>query len=159
MIIKQGGTQCNCGNQGCLEAIAGKVGIIKHIERKIEEKGKTTKLDEIAPQWRKSVGASALHKAINSKDKLVIKAVERSAEAIGVACSNVINTIGVDAVILGGGIIEELSDIYLPIIRLTIQECSMANGGSNFPVIISELGDDAVALGAAWQAVEIYGNK
>ena len=35
----------------------------------------------------------------------------------------------------------------------------MANGGSNFPVIISELGDDAVALGAAWQAVEIYGNK
>ena len=159
MIIKQGGTQCNCGNQGCLEAIAGKVGIIKYIERKIEEKGKTTKLDEIALQWRKSVGASALHKAINSKDKLVIKAIERSAEAIGVACSNVINTIGVDAVILGGGIIEELSDIYLPIIRLTIQECSMANGGSNFPVIISELGDDAVALGAAWQAVEIFGNK
>ena len=159
MIIKQGGTQCNCGNQGCLEAIAGKVGIIKYIERKIEEKGKTTKLDEIAPLWRKSVGASALHKAIKSKDKLVIKAVERSAEAIGVACSNVINTIGVDAVILGGGIIEELSDIYLPIIRLTIQECSMANGGSNFPVIISELGDDAVALGAAWQAVENYGNK
>lgn len=159
MIIKQGGTMCNCGNQGCLEAIAGKVGIIKHIERKIEEKGKTTKLDEIAPNWRNSVGASALHKAIKSKDKLTIKAVERSAEAIGVACSNVINTIGVDAIILGGGIIEELSDIYLPIIRLTIQECSMANGGSNFPVIISELGDDAVALGAAWQVVEIYGKK
>lgn len=159
MIIKQGGPICNCGNHGCLEAIAGKVGIIKYIERKVDEKGKTTKLDEIAPDWRNTVGASALHKAIKSKDKLTIKAIERSAEAIGVACANVINTIGIDAIILGGGIIEELSDIYLPVIRLTIQECSMANGGSNFPVIISELGDDAVALGAAWQAVEIYGKK
>lgn len=159
MIIKQGGPICNCGNHGCLEAIAGKVGIIKYIERKVDEKGKTTKLDEIVPDWRNTVGASALHKAIKSKDKLTIKAIERSAEAIGVACANVINTIGIDAIILGGGIIEELSDIYLPVIRLTIQECSMANGGSNFPVIISELGDDAVALGAAWQAVEIYGKK
>ncbi len=159
MIIKQGGPICNCGNHGCLEAIAGKVGIIKYIERKVDEKGKNTKLDEIAPDWRNTVGASALHKAIKSKDKLTIKAIERSAEAIGVACANVINTIGIDAIILGGGIIEELSDIYLPVIRLTIQECSMANGGSNFPVIISELGDDAVALGAAWQAVEIYDKK
>lgn len=150
MVIKKNGAPCNCGNQGCLEAIAGKVGIINYIKRRAEKKGKKTILEEIAPEWRKGIGSSTIKKAIAAKDSSTIKAIEKSAEALGIAAANIINCIGIEAIILGGGLIEELGNIYLPIIRDVIRQYAMAGGGDNFPIILSELADDAVAMGAAW---------
>ncbi|MCG8571551.1 MAG: ROK family protein [Spirochaetes bacterium] len=150
MIIELGGQKCNCGNKGCLEAIAGKVGIIHYLKRQVDKKGKSTELDNISPDWRTTIGSSALKKAYNRKDKLVTKAIHRSANAIGIAAANLVNVIGVEAMILGGGVIEELGDVYLPIIRKTMAECSIADGAAGVEVVPSHLGDDAVALGAAW---------
>lgn len=150
IIIKQKGPQCNCGNLGCLEAIGGKIGIINYLKKKVDKQGEKTLLSEIAPEWRKGVGSSALRKALAAKDPLVIKAINKSAIAIGIAAANVINLIGVEAIIAGGGLIEELGDIYLPIIRSTMKQYAMANGAAGVTLLQSELGDDAVALGGAW---------
>ncbi len=152
LTVKIDGPRCNCGNNGCLEAIAGKIGIINYLKKKVDIKGKQTLLDAISPEWRNGIGSSALRKAIQGKDKLVIKAVNKSAIAIGIACAGIINLIGVDAIIVGGGIIEEMADIYMPIIKSTIKKYSIAGGSDNVEIIQSELGDDAVALGAAWSA-------
>lgn len=149
ITVKLNGPRCNCGNRGCLEAIAGKVGVVKYLIKKTKNKKNSTLLDEIAPNWKKSLGSSALRKAWEHGDPLVQKAIKRSAQYIGVAASTIINAIGVEAIILGGGVIEELADIYIPIIENTIETNSMAEAGKSVTLVQSILGDDAVAFGAA----------
>ncbi len=149
IIVKFKGPKCNCGNKGCLEAIAGKVGIMKYIQKKVDKEGKTTALEIISPNWRNAIGSSALRKAIEANDALVKKAIKRSAQFIGIAIANIINSIGVEAIILGGGLIEELGDIYMPIIESNMKKYSIAGGALPVKLIQSTLGDDAVAFGAA----------
>ncbi len=149
MIVKIGGPKCNCGRKGCLEAIAGKVGIVNYINKLVEKKGEKTILNEFAPNWKKSVGSSALSKCFNKNDRVVVKALTRAAKAIGIAIANLINCIGVEAFVLGGGVIEELGDVLLPIIKEYMVEYSIADGAKGIPLLKATLGDDAVALGAA----------
>jgi len=150
IIVKIDGTKCNCGRKGCLEAIASKVGIVKYIKKMIEKKGEKTMLDKFSPDWKKSVGSSALHKALTNGDKVVKKAIIRSGKAIGIAAANIVNLIGVEGIILGGGVIEELGDFLIPIIKQNLIEYSMSNGADKIKLLKSTLGDNAVALGVAW---------
>ncbi len=149
-IIKMNGPRCNCGQRGCLEAIAAKSGMIKYIKKQVEKRGKSTLLEKIAPNWRKSLGSSALRKAFQRHDKLVSQALKRSAEAIGVAVGNIISTVGVDAIVLGGGVIEELNAFFLPAIEKSMRKHSFAGAASDVALLEPRLGDDAVALGSAW---------
>ncbi len=150
MIVKIGGPQCNCGLKGCLEVLAAKVGMIKYMQKQVDVKKKKTILDQIAPDWRTSVGSSALRKAFQKNDKIVKKALTRSAKAIGIAAANLITITGVEAIILGGGVIEELGDFFMPIIQTSMEENVFAEGAEGVQLLQSSLGDDAVALGAAW---------
>ncbi|MCP4396329.1 MAG: ROK family protein [bacterium] len=149
-IVKMGGPRCNCGNRGCLEAIAAKVGMIKYMKKQVDKRGKTTALEQIAPNWRNTIGSSALRKAFDKRDDVVYKAMKRSAEAIGVAAGNVIGTAGVDAIVLGGGVIEELSSFFLPAVKKSMLKHTFAEAAKDVALLESKLGDDAVALGAAW---------
>ena len=150
MIVKIGGPDCNCGRAGCLEAIAGKVGIINYIGKQVEKKNNKTLLTEISPNWKKSVGSSALKKCYDSGDKIVVKALTRAAKTIGIACANLINVVGIEAIILGGGVIEEMGDILMPIIIENTEKYCIADGSKGVKIVKASLGDDSVALGAAW---------
>ncbi|HPP05153.1 MAG TPA: ROK family protein [Spirochaetota bacterium] len=150
MVVKIGGPKCNCGRKGCLEAISGKVGIINYIIKLVEKKGEKTILGEIAPNWKKGVGSSALSKCFMKNDRVVVKALTRAAKTIGIAIANLINAIGIETIILGGGLIEELGDVLIPIIKEYMVEYSIADGAKGIPLLKAELGDDAVAMGAAW---------
>lgn len=149
-IIKLNGPRCNCGNRGCLEAIAAKVGMIKYMKKLVDKDGKKTALEKIAPNWRTTVGSSALRKAYRKKDIVVVKALKRSANAIGVAAANLVTLTGVEAIIMGGGIIEELGDFFMPLIKASLLKHTFADGAKGVQLLQSALGDDAVALGAAW---------
>lgn len=150
MIVKIGGPKCNCGKRGCLEAIAGKVGIINYMKKLTSKKNQKTVLDEISPDWKKNVGSAALKKSYYKNDKIVIKAIKRSAKTIGISAANLVNTIGIEAIILGGGLIEEMEDIFIPIIKEYMLKYSISDGAKGVNLLSSKLGDDAVALGAAW---------
>lgn len=150
IIIKTGGPQCNCGLQGCLEAIAAKVGMINYMIKLVDKKGKKTLLDQIAPNWRQTVGSSALSKALKKNDPVVKKALKRSAKAIGVAAANLITATGVEAIIIGGGVVEELGDFLMPRIEKSLRANTFDNGSVGVALQEAALGDDAVALGTAW---------
>ena len=150
IIMKIGGPLCNCGQRGCFEAISGKIGIINYIKKNVEKKNDKTLLDEINPDWKTSVGSKALKKCYLKNDRLVVKAVIRSAKVIGIFCANLINLTGIDNILLGGGVIEELGDIMLPLVKKYMESYSFGNGAKGVNLIKAKLGDDAIALGAAF---------
>jgi glucokinase len=120
------------------------------MKKLVDKDGKKTVLEKIAPNWRTTVGSSALRKAYRKKDTVVVKALKRSAKAIGVAAANLVTLTGVEAIIMGGGVIEELGDFFMPLIKASLLKHTFADGAKGVQLLQSALGDDAVALGAAW---------
>lgn len=149
MVVKINGPKCGCGQKGCLEAIASKTGIVNYIKKQIEVKKTMTILDTIQPDWKESLGSSIIANCYKRKDKLVVKAVDRASKALGIASANIINLIGVDAIIFGGGLINELGDIMLPRIKKYMQKHCISNGYKDVKMIKSKLEDSSVAYGAA----------
>ena len=149
-IIKIGGQRCSCGNRGCLESVSAKSGMIKFMKKAVDKHGQATLLEQLEPDWRMSVGSSALRKAWKKHDRVVTQALKRSADGIGIAAANLISITGVEAIILGGGMIEELDDFYLPRVKKVMRKNTMANGAKNVGLLKAKLGDAAVALGCAW---------
>ena len=60
------------------------------------------------------------------------------------------NAIGVEAIIIGGGVVEEMEDIFMPIITENAKKYSIAGGAEGVAILPAALGDNSVALGAAW---------
>jgi glucokinase len=149
-IIKMNGPQCNCGNRGCLEAIAAKAGMIKYMKKLVDKRGKKTVLDSVEPNWRSTVGSSALRKALEKKDAVVMKTLKRSARAIGIAAANIVTLTGAEAIVMGGGVTEEMGDFFMPLIKKSMLKNTYANGSEGVELLLSQLGDDAVAMGTAW---------
>jgi glucokinase len=149
MIIQIDGPKCNCGNYGCLEAIASKTGIIKTIMKLQYETGKKSMINEIYPDWQNGVNSSSLKKCYKANDEIVIEAVKIASKAIGIAMANIINLIGVDAIILGGGLYESLYKEMTPIIEKYMIKYSISAGANGVKLLKSRLGDDAVSYGAA----------
>ena len=64
--------------------------------------------------------------------------------------TNLINIVGTNAIIIGGGLYNELGNELMPIVKKYMEKHSIANGAKGVSLLQAKLGDDAVALGAAW---------
>ncbi len=66
------------------------------------------------------------------------------------AAANLITATGVEAIIIGGGVVEELGDFLMPRIEKSLRANTFDNGSVGVALREAALGDDAVALGTAW---------
>ncbi len=148
MILEVGGPRCNCGNQGCFEALAGRQAIFRKIQSAVKD-GQKTILTEMLGNDLGDLRSNDLRKAIRRGDKLVDRIVEEAAEYIGIAVANVINLLNPEVVVLGGGLIEALEDEMMAIIVETAHDYSLNGTDKGIDIRASKLGDDAGISGAA----------
>ncbi|MBN2545833.1 MAG: ROK family protein [Spirochaetes bacterium] len=149
VIVEINGPKCGCGRKGCFEAIAGKVGIINYMKKLIKKNKINTSLDKYEPDWKNNIGSSILSELYHKNDEAVVKALNRSGKVIGIVCANIINLIGVDAILLGGGLMNDMAKDLLPVIKKFMIKYSIGDGAKNVKLLLSELKDNAVAYGAA----------
>jgi glucokinase len=90
-----------------------------------------------------------LRKAIRRGDKFVSKVIEQTAEYIGIGVSNLVNIFGPEVVVLGGGVMEALSDEMMSTITKTAKDHAMPGTMKGVEIIASKLGDNAGITGAA----------
>ncbi len=154
MVIKAGGPRCGCGSRGCVEAMAAKTAICRRIE-KAARKGLPTMLAErIARKGR--LKSRDLAEAVMAKDLVALNEVQRSAHYLGVGIGNLINVLGPEAVVIGGGIAQALGDHYVDMVRTSARTIAIADPGETIVVRRASLGDDAGFLGAALLARERF---
>ena len=77
------------------------------------------------------------------------KIVEQAAEYIGIGVANLVNILGPDVVVLGGGVMEALADEMTAIILKTAKDHAMPGTMKNVEIMVSKLGDSAGITGAA----------
>ncbi len=148
-VIRFKGRRCGCGNRGCAEAYASKTGFGYHFSKLINKKGKSSILiDEMAGDYS-NVRSKVLTRAYASNDKVVRSVLKKGCRRLGLATANVIAVLAPDCIVYGGGVMEALGEELLPYILEGIEANLFALTLDDISVKLSELGDDAVTLGAA----------
>ncbi|MCC7494259.1 MAG: ROK family protein [Fimbriimonadaceae bacterium] len=92
--------------------------------------------------------SGALRKALAAGDAVVTEVMDQVAALLGLGCVTVIHLVDPEAIVLGGGVMEACGDYLQPRIEATVQQHVAPGNGQPIRLLRSELGDDAVLLGA-----------
>ena len=142
------GPLCGCGQRGCLEAVASRLTVASNSARAVY-RGDAPHLQEIAGTDVSDIRSGALSDAVKHGDKVIEQIIRHAAYHIGEAVAGVIHLIAPDVIVLGGGLVEAMPDIYVSEVERTARGRVMPAFRDSFEVAATKLGDDAGVLGAA----------
>lgn len=152
MIVHPDGPLCGCGNHGCLEALAGRDGIINRALAKVREGRCSSLVDRLGQDW----GAvweevpRVIAEEAQRGDALAIETLEETGTWVGIGICNALILCDPDKVVIGGGI-AAAGEVLFDSIRRTVADRSRITRGK-FDVnniVPAALGNDAGVSGAA----------
>lgn len=157
IVIDKNGYKCGCGNYGCFETVASRLAIVRNIHSDIKANKKTI-ITKIVGK-NKPIKSKALAAAVKANDKVVVKRISDACDVIGTTLASLTNLLNVDAVVLGGGLIEALGGFMTPKIRAAFNDNLLAETAKVVKLVQSKLGDDAALYGGIVLAEEFLGVK
>ena len=156
IIVKPGGPKCGCGRRGCLEALSSRTAIARRVG-KAARKGLNSALASKVDKKSGKLKSGDLAAALAVGDPVAIAEVRRAARFLGLGIGGLINLIGPDVVIIGGGVTEALGEPFVDLVRDSARAQTLVDPDGVIKIKQAELGDDAGVLGAALLALEKYG--
>lgn len=151
--VQANGRLCGCGKRGCLEALAGRLAVSAEVAQAVF-RGEAPYLAAHGGTDLKKLKSGVLAKAIQSGDRAVERIVRDAMRLLGRTIGGVVNLLGPDVVILGGGLIEAMPRLVLSEVRAGIRETAMTAFLRSLRIREAVLGDEATTLGAAALAAE-----
>ena len=148
MQINSGGPLCGCGRRGCLEAVASRLAISSAVCQ-AAYRGDAPYLMEHFGTDLTNIRSKALSQAIANGDEVIEEIVCNAARQIGIAIGNLVNLLLPDTVVLGGGLVEAMPDLFVAPVRKSANKRTMPSFVDTFDVVAAKLGDDAAIMGAA----------
>lgn len=146
LVLIADGPRCGCGNLGCWEAIASRTAIERDLRQALAQ-GRQSRIMEFAADDR--IRSGALARALEVGDELVTEVMQRAGHYLGQGVLTIRHLLDPELIIFGGGVIEACGDFLLPIIEAEVRADNLKGSRDTLRLVVSELGDDAVALGAA----------
>ena len=159
MTVDPDGALCGCGKRGCLETVASRLAVAS-AAAVAAHRGEAPALLVQAGMGLADIKSGALARSIEAGDATVELIVRRAAQWLGLAVGNVVNLLAPDVVILGGGMVEAMPELYVAETLQAANAHAMPSFRGTFKVVAAALGDEATAMGAAaWaQQLEKDGN-
>jgi len=155
LCVQPEGPLCGCGKRGCLEAVASRLAIAQ-AAAVAAYRGQAPYLLTQAGTDLKKIRSGLLAAAIANGDAVIEDIVRQAAGWLGRGVAMVVNLIAPDIVVLGGGLVEAMPDIYLTETGSRARESVMPVFSNLLEISVAKLGDDAVARGAAaWAAKSV----
>lgn len=149
MVVMAGGPVCGCGRRGCLEALASRTAIERDIRLGLEA-GRESMIPKLTRGGKSRLTSGVLAKAYRRGDPLVTEVLGRAQWHLGLMTASIVNLIDPERVVFGGGVVEALDEEFLEPIRVTArQHYIQQTGADKVGIVPAELGDHAVAIGAA----------
>jgi len=145
-VDKDSKTQCDCGNFGCLEALASGQGIARAARNELK-KGAQSNLLEMCGGDINKVTAEMVAEAAKKGDSLAWNIFSQAAEYIGLGISALINLFNPEVVVLGGGVIQA-GEILFDNVRKTIRARALNRSARGVPLLPATFGLKAAAMGA-----------
>jgi glucokinase len=154
--IAPDGPLCGCGRRGCLEAVASRLAI-SAAAAQAAFRGDAPNLRAEAGTDLTEIRSKVLARAVAAGDTAVEEIIRNAARSIGVAVGNLVNLLLPEQVILGGGLVEAMPDIFVSTVARTAVKRALPSYADSFTVSAAQLGDDAAVMGAAGWAQKTFG--
>lgn len=156
MIVQMEGPTCTCGNKGCLEAIASGWALAKRgkeLIRNNHAQGKN--ILNKAGGIMENVNAKFIVEAYKERDPLATQVVQAMFDALAAGCINIANTLNPERLILGGGVIVNLPELF-DFLKKEVQKRALKSASSGLEILPAKLTKDAGVIGAgtlAWNVL------
>jgi glucokinase-like ROK family protein len=147
ITLKKEGPLCECGNRGCLEALASGNAIARDAKAAIAQGGHS-KILEIVDYDTRKINAKEVFDAAKLGDELANEIIDQAIEYIGIGLASYINLLDPDLIVLSGGIVNA-ADIFLDKLKKVSKLHQMKFAGRKVKFRLGGLGEDAAAIGAA----------
>lgn len=147
------GKLCGCGRYGCLETEASRLAIAAEVA-KAAYRGEAPHLRDTIGSDLQEIRSAVLAQAIQEGDAVVEQIILRAAEKIGMVVGNLVTIMCPDVIVLGGGLVQALPELFLKPVTTVARNTCMPPLVDLFRVTVAKLGDDASVLGAAAWAEE-----
>lgn len=147
ITLEKDGPLCECGNHGCLEALASGRAIARHA-LELADKGKATRILELAGGKKEKIEAETVFRAALEGDHEAMDILDRAVEYLGIAIAGMVNLFDPELIIFEGGLMKS-SSYLLPELKEAVRRHQMRLAGRNVQLLKGSLGDDITAVGAA----------
>src|SRR5208283_1090815 len=153
ITVNESGPLCSCGNTGCLETLASSAAIIQNVRAALE-KGIDSKIRELIGGDLDKVSIELIAQAASEDDSLAYRVLQRSASYIGIGLANLVNLLNPKVVIFGGALFREIPQLIADPLRRIIKQRSLEKSAQEVQLVVSTLGSEASAQGAARMIAE-----
>ena len=147
MTIDQNGPLDNCGNVGCLEALASGTALARMAQERIEA-GESSVMLGFAGGNIEAVDARIVVQAAQQDDALAQSLMQEVGRSLASGIITLMHIFDPQLIVIGGGLGQNL-DMFMPTIESEVKSRAMAHFQGEVPVAKSQLGDDVSLLGAA----------
>jgi glucokinase len=147
MTIDPDGPFCECGNQGCWEAVAARDAIVRRAVTRIQH-GRQTAIAEMVDFRLGSITPALIGRCADEGDDVAIEVLEETGYYLGVGCANLIQLYNPQALVIGGGIAQAGRRLFEPITR-TVRARAHMVPASTCRIVPAQLGDDAGIIGGS----------
>lgn len=147
IVIQSEGPRCACGNRGCLEMYVSAVGIKKLIETSDDADGRAKLLERFGAGIDR-LTIQNIHEAALDGDIFANVTFKKMGYYLGVGLTSLVNTLGVETIVLGGGV-SRAWDFFIEPVRKEFDARSYREVAKNIRILKSALGDDAGLTGCA----------
>jgi len=155
MAIAAAGPWCGCGQQGCVEAVAGRNAIARALRAAVNAGRESQLAPLIAAEAAggEMLRSNAIADAYRRRDPLTCDVLAGAQAALGLLTGNIVNLLDPGVVVFGGGLIEALGPRFVVGIRRAARPRFLLKADARrVRITMARLGDDAVALGAGLAA-------
>ncbi len=149
ITIDENGPVCQCGNRGCLEAMAGGRAIALRAIESIR-RGQRTLLTEIQPADQ--ITSQDVISAARRGDLFAQHLMIDAGSHLGTAVAGLVNLFNPGMVVIGGGL-AQVGDLLLEPIRQSVQQRSLKVASRAVRITVALLGRRSSGMGAGVQAL------
>ena len=145
-LDKDSPIQCDCGNYGCLEALASGNAIAKSAKKRLLG-GERSLLLELCEGEISKVTTEMVANAAKHGDALAWNIFEGAMEYLGIGVAGLVNLFSPEAVVIGGGV-AQAGDILFEKVRKTVNARSLNMITSNMLIKPATFGLKTAVMGA-----------
>ncbi len=143
---KNSAAQCECGNFGCLEALASGNAIAKAARKELEN-GAESDLLKACGGDPSRLTAEMVAQSAKRGDGVAWKVFDLAAEYIGIGIAGLINLHNPEAVFIGGGV-AQAGDILFDRVRRTVQTRALKKTAGSVLILPATFGLKSAVMGA-----------
>jgi len=146
--VTREGPHCGCGRRGCLEAVSGRLAIAAAAAL-AAYRGEAPNLLAIAGTDVSNIRSRAISESVAAGDAVIEAIVRDAARTIGWAMAGVVNLLSPDIILLGGGLVEDMPDLFREEIDAAVKARVMPSYEDSFTTKVAQLAGNASVTGAA----------